>query len=72
MRCGFFENDKRRAHAVLVDLQVGDRDRQIVAVLQHQVRFGAQVRGHDHAGTSRIEVQRRPALLKKREEGLVF
>jgi hypothetical protein len=36
------------------------------------VRFGAQMRGHDHTGTSRIEVQRRPTLLKKREEGLVF
>ena len=63
---------QRRAHAVVVDLQVGNRDRQVVPVLQHEVRLAVQLLGHDDARPAGVEVQRGPTLPQERQEGLLL
>jgi hypothetical protein len=43
-------------HAVVVDLQIRNRDRKVVPVLQHQVRLAAQLRRDDDARASSVEM----------------
>ena len=63
---------QRRRDSEFVHLQVGDGNRQVVAVLQHEVRLAAQLLRDVDARAAGVEVQRRPALTQERQEGLLL
>jgi len=57
---------------VLVDLEIRDRNGQVVPILENQMRLALQMRGHDDAGPTRIEVKGSPPLRQQREKGFLF
>jgi NTE family protein len=63
---------QRGADPVLVDLQIRDRDRQVVAVLQHQVRFLSEGFRHHHTRPAGVEMQRRRPLFQERQKSLLL
>src|SRR4051812_40873508 len=60
------------AGPMLVDLEVRDRNGKVVPVLKDEVRLTLQVRGHDDAGPTRVEMKGCPPLRQQREKGFLF
>ena len=52
--------------------EVRDRDREVMPVLQHQVRLALQVRRHDHPVATGVEMKGRPPFRQQCEKGVLF